>query len=185
MSASDDNPGAKKKPKFTEIYRIWNLFHICKICILNFSFSSRISRKWNPFLFLFSKVENHLKNFSFSSRTLRNEIPFSFSSRNWRIFFSNFSFSSRLDFFASRCSVARCFKSNQLGNKLFYRQQLLLWRKLNFRDWKFSQNSHNLMLIAENCYHDIHQDSLFQGWDGDNMAAFRIWEFNLVGANLN
>ena len=131
MSASDDNPGAKKKPKedffkppvdaelserfhkelikhiaqtctsfqqygksfqrvidvLTEIYRIWNLFHICKICILNFSFSSRISRKWNPFLFLFSKVENHLKNFSFSSRTLRNEIPFSFSSRNWRIFF--------------------------------------------------------------------------------------------------
>ena len=32
-------------PKFTQIYRIWNLFHICKICILNFSFSSRISRK--------------------------------------------------------------------------------------------------------------------------------------------
>ena len=57
------------------------------LCILNISFSSRISRKWNPFLFLFSKVENHLKNFSFSSRTLRNEIPFSFSSRNWRIFF--------------------------------------------------------------------------------------------------
>ena len=34
--------------------------------------------KWNPFLFLFSKLEN---------------------------IFSNFSFSSRLDFFASRCSV--------------------------------------------------------------------------------
>ena len=67
---------------------------------LNFSFSSRTLRKENPFLFLFSKVENEFYNFSFSSRTLRQENHFLFLFSKMEKRNSNFSFSSRLDFFS-------------------------------------------------------------------------------------